>query len=77
MLRGAKGIATLPFGQRGTSKRINMALFNFSKIEGNNNDVQQDIKHGDGCSMKLWQIIVGIATIIGAIAAVVAIFVNK
>ena len=54
-----------------------MALFNFSKIEGNNNDVQQDIKHGDGCSMKLWQIIVGIATIIGAIAAVVAIFVNK
>ena len=47
-----------------------MALFNFSKIAGNNNDVQQDIKHGDGCSWKVWQIIVGLATIIGAIITV-------
>lgn len=47
-----------------------MALFNFSKINGNNNDVQQDIKHGDGCSWKVWQIIVGLATIIAAIIAV-------
>lgn len=50
---------------------IYMALFNFSKINGNNNDVKQDIKHGDGCSWKLWQIIVGIATIIAAIIAVI------
>ncbi len=49
-----------------------MAIFNFSKINGNDNNVQQDVNHTDGCSWKFWQIIVGLATIISAIAAVVA-----
>ena len=53
-----------------------MALFNFSKIKGNNNDVQQDIKQGYGCSWKIWQIIVGLATIIATIIAIIT-FINQ
>ena len=53
-----------------------MAFFNISKINGNNNDVQQDVNHGDGCSWRLWQIIVGLATIIGAIAAIVSLLIK-
>lgn len=53
-----------------------MFFFNISKINGNNNDVQQDVNPGDECSWSLWQIIVGLATIIGAIAAVVALLIK-
>ena len=53
-----------------------MAFFNFSKIRANNNDVKQDIKQGDGCSWKIWQIIVGLATIIATIIAIIT-FINQ
>ena len=49
-----------------------MALFNFSKIEGNDNEVQQDVNKGDGFFMKLLQIIGFVATLIGAIVGVIA-----
>lgn len=49
-----------------------MALFNITNVKGNDNEIQQEVNHGDGCTWKLWQIIVGIATIVGAIATVLA-----
>ena len=49
-----------------------MALFNFSKIEGNDNEVQQGVNKGDGFFMKLLQIIGFVATLIGAIVGVIA-----
>ena len=51
---------------------LNMALFNYSKIEGNDNEVQQDVNKGDGFFMKLLQIIGIVATLIGAIVGVIA-----
>lgn len=53
-----------------------MALFNFSKINGNSNEVHQDNKTDGGCTWKLWQIIVGCATIIGAIVGVIALILD-
>lgn len=51
-----------------------MALLNFSKINGNSNEVHQDNKSDGGCTWKLWQIIVGVATIICAVAGIIALF---
>lgn len=53
-----------------------MAFFNFSKINGNDNEVHQDINSDEGYTWKLWQIIVGIATIAGAIAAIIALILH-
>jgi hypothetical protein len=49
-----------------------MSLVNFSNIEGNDNEVQQDVNKGDGCFMNLLQIIGIVATIIGTIVGIIA-----